>query len=305
MEPFKIHILGCGSALPTLKHNASSQLIEMRGKCFMVDCGEGAQMQFRRSHIHFSKLNAIFISHMHGDHCFGLMGLLSTLGMLGRTSKLRIYAPKDYEPLFKQQVEFFMQTMEYEMEMIPVDTEKQQVIYEDHSLTVETVPLQHRVPCCGFIFREKPTLPHIRRDMIDYYGIPVSQINNIKNGADWTNDDGDVIPNARLVQPADSPRSYAYCSDTRFMPALKEQVKGVTVLYHESTYTAEQEDRAKIYYHSTARQAATIAAGAGVGTLLLGHYSARYNDEKVLLEEAKAVFPNSILTQEGMVFDVV
>lgn len=305
MEPFKIHILGCGSALPTLKHNASSQLIEMRGKCFMVDCGEGAQMQFRRSHIHFSKLNAIFISHMHGDHCFGLMGLLSTLGMLGRTSKLRIYAPKDYEPLFRQQVEFFMQTMEYEMEMIPIDTEKQQVIYEDHSLTVETVPLQHRVPCCGFIFREKPTLPHIRRDMIDYYGIPVSQINNIKNGADWTNEDGDVIPNARLVQPADTPRSYAYCSDTRFMPALKEQVKGVTVLYHESTYTAEQEDRAKIYYHSTARQAATIAAGAGVGTLLLGHYSARYNDEQVLLEEAKAVFPNSILTQEGMVFDIV
>ncbi len=305
MEPFKIHILGCGSALPTLKHNASSQLIEMRGKCFMVDCGEGAQMQFRRSHIHFSKLNAIFISHMHGDHSFGLMGLLSTLGMLGRTSKLRIYAPKDYEPLFRQQVEFFMQTMEYEMEMIPVDTEKQQVIYEDHSLTVETVPLQHRVPCCGFIFREKPTLPHIRRDMIDYYGIPVSQINNIKNGADWTNEDGDVIPNARLVQPADSPRSYAYCSDTRFVPGLKEKVKGVTVLYHESTYTSDQEDRAKIYYHSTARQAATIAAGAGVGTLLLGHYSARYNDEQVLLQEAKAVFEHSILSQEGMVFDVV
>ena len=305
MEPFKIHILGCGSALPTLKHNASSQLIEMRGKCFMVDCGEGAQMQFRRSHIHFSKLNAIFISHMHGDHCFGLMGLLSTLGMLGRTSKLRIYAPKDYEPLFRQQVEFFMQTMEYEMEMIPVDTEKQQIIYEDHSLTVETVPLQHRVPCCGFIFREKPTLPHIRRDMIDYYGIPVSQINNIKNGADWTNEDGDMIPNARLVQPADSPRSYAYCSDTRFVPGLKEKVKGVTVLYHESTYTSDQEDRAKIYSHSTARQAATIAAGAGVGTLLLGHYSARYNDEQVLLEEAKAVFDHSILSQEGMVFDVV
>lgn len=305
MEPFKIHILGCGSALPTLKHNASSQLIEMRGKCFMVDCGEGAQMQFRRSHIHFSKLNAIFISHMHGDHCFGLMGLLSTLGMLGRTSKLRIYAPKEYAILFRQQVEFFMQTMEYEMEMIPVDTEKQQVIYEDHSLTVETVPLQHRVPCCGFIFREKPTLPHIRRDMIDYYGIPVSQINNIKNGADWTNEDGDIIPNARLVQPADSPRSYAYCSDTRFVPGLKEKVKGVTVLYHESTYISDQEDRAKIYYHSTARQAATIAAGAGVGTLLLGHYSARYNDEQVLLQEAKAVFENSILTQEGMVFNVI
>lgn len=144
MEPFKIHILGCGSALPTLKHNASSQLIEMRGKCFMVDCGEGAQMQFRRSHIHFSKLNAIFISHMHGDHCFGLMGLLSTLGMLGRTSKLRIYAPKEYATLFRQQVEFFMQTMEYEMEMIPVDTEKQQII-------MRTTLLRLRLCLCSIV----------------------------------------------------------------------------------------------------------------------------------------------------------
>ena len=304
MEPFKIHILGCGSALPTLRHNASSQLIELRGKCFMVDCGEGAQMQFRRSHIHFSKLNAIFITHMHGDHCFGLMGLLSTLGMLGRTSKLRIYAPKEYETLFKQQVEFFMQTMEYEMEMIPVDTEKSRVIYEDHSLTVETVPLQHRLPCCGYIFREKPTLPHIRRDMIDYYGIPVSQINNIKNGADWTNEDGDVIPNARLVVPADPPRSYAYMSDTRYIPNLWEKVKGVTLLYHESTYTSEHEDRATLYNHSTAQQAAMVARDAKVGKLLLGHYSARYNNEQVLLDEAKDVFPESYLTNEGMVISV-
>ena len=304
MEPFKVHILGCGSALPTLKHNASSQILEMRGKCFMIDCGEGAQMQFRRSHIHFSKLNAIFITHLHGDHCFGLMGLLSTLGMLGRTSKLRVYAPKDYEPLFKQQIDFFMQTMEYEMEMIPVDTEQHQVIYEDHSLTVETVPLQHRVPCCGYIFREKPTLPHIRRDMIDYYGIPVSQINNIKKGADWTNAEGDIIPNARLVEPADPPRSYAYCSDTRYMPELHKAVKGVTMLYHESTYTSEHEDRAKLYYHSTARQAATVARDAGVGKLLLGHYSARYNDESVLLREAREIFPESYLSSEGLVVTI-
>lgn len=304
MEPFKIHILGCGSALPTLRHNASSQIVELRGKCFMVDCGEGAQMQFRRSHIHFSKLNAIFITHMHGDHCFGLMGLLSTLGMLGRTTKLRIYAPKDYEPLFKQQVEFFMQTMEYEMEMIPVDTERQQVVYEDHSLTVETVPLRHRVPCCGYIFREKPTLPHIRRDMIDYYGIPLSQINNIKNGAGWTDAEGREIPHERLVEPADPPRSYAYMSDTRYMPQLFESVRGVNLLYHESTYTSEHESRAKTYYHSTARQAATVAQAAGVGRLLLGHYSARYNDEEVLLSEAKEVFPRSELSKEGMVVSV-
>lgn len=304
MEPFKVRILGCGSALPTLKHSASAQIVEMRGKCFMMDCGEGAQMQFRRTHVHFAKINAIFISHLHGDHCFGLLGLLSTFGMLGRTARLKVFAPKDYEQLFKQQVEMFMQGMEYAIEFVPVDTEKVQVVYEDHSVTVETVPLQHRVPCCGYIFREKPTLPHIRRDMIDFYGIPTSQINNIKNGADWTTEDGDVIPNARLVEPAEPPRSYAYMSDTRYMPHLYERLKNVTTLYHESTYTTENEDRAKLYYHSTARQAATVARAAGVRKLILGHYSARYNDEKVLLDEAREVFPESYLSNEGAVFDV-
>lgn len=304
MEPFRVHILGCGSALPTLHHNASSQVVEIRGKFFMVDCGEGTQMQLRRTHIHFAKINAVFISHLHGDHCFGLLGLLSTFGMLGRTAKLKVYAPADYEVLFKQQVEFFMTGMEYKVEFVPVDTEKSQIVYEDRSVMVETIPLQHRVPCCGYLFREKPTLPHIRRDMIDYYGISTSQINNIKNGADWVNEEGEVIPNARLVEPADAPRCYAYCSDTRYMPELYKKVKGVTMLYHESTYTTENEDRAKLYYHSTARQAAIVAKKAGVGKLLLGHYSARYNDEAVLLEEAQAVFPKSYLSNEGKVFDI-
>lgn len=305
MEPFKIHILGCGSALPTLQHNASSQVVEIRGKFFMVDCGEGAQMQLRRTHIHFTKINAIFISHLHGDHCFGLLGLLSTFGMLGRTSKLKIYAPADYEDLFKRQVEFFMTGLEYEIEFVPVDTTQNQVIYEDKSLTVETLPLQHRLPCCGFLFREKPTLPHIRRDMIDYYAIPVSQINNIKNGADWITDEGEVIPHARLVEPAETPRSYAYCSDTRYIPQLHELVKGVNLLYHESTYSTENEDRAKLYYHSTAKQAAMVAQAAGAGKLLLGHYSARHNNNlNELLQEAKAIFANTFLSNEGKVFDV-
>jgi len=304
MEPFKIHILGCGSALPTLKHNASSQIIELRGKAFMIDCGEGTQMQMRRTKLHFAKIQAIFISHLHGDHCFGLLGLLSTFGMLGRTSKLKVFAPRDYEGLFKQQVDFFLKGMEYEIELVPIDTTAKEVVYEDKSLTVETIPLNHRMPCCGYLFREKPTLPHIRRDMIDYYEIPISQINNIKNGADWTSPEGEVIPNERLVEPADPARSYAYCSDTKFMPTLYKDVEGVNVLYHESTYTSENEDRAKLYYHSTAKQAATVARDAKVGKLLLGHYSARYNDEKVLLDEAQAVFPNSFLTKEGLTFDV-
>lgn len=304
MEPFVVHILGCGSALPTLKHNASSQIVELRGKAFMIDCGEGTQMQLRRSRIHFAKINAIFISHLHGDHCFGLLGLLSTFGMLGRTSKLKVYAPMSYELLFKQQVEFFMQGLEYEIEFVPVDTEKHEVIYEDKSLTVESIPLCHRMPCCGYLFREKPTLPHIRRDMIDYYEIPISQINNIKNGADWTAPDGDVIPNERLVEPADPVRSYAYCSDTKYLPKLYKLVEGVSVLYHESTYTVEHQDRAKLYYHSTAEQAAMVARDAHVGKLLLGHYSARYNDEDVLLKEAKHVFENSYLSKEGLCFKI-
>lgn len=304
MEPFRIHILGCGSALPTLKHYPTSQIIELRGKDFMIDCGEGAQIQFRRSRIHFGKINAIFISHLHGDHCFGLLGLLSTFGMLGRTSSLKVYAPKEYESLFKQQLDFFMTGMEYKIEFVPVDTKVSEIIYEDKSLTVETIPLLHRVPCCGFLFREKATLPHIRRDMIDYYEIPVSQINNIKLGKDWITSDGKVIDNSQLVTPAETPRSYAYCSDTKYMPELYKKIQDVTVLYHESTYASENEDRAKLYYHSTAKQAALVAKAANVGKLLLGHYSARYNCEAVLLNEAKAVFPHSFLTQEGDVVEI-
>lgn len=299
-----MHILGCGSALPTLRHNPSSQVVEVRGKMFMVDCGEGTQLQLRRVKVRFTKVSAVFISHLHGDHCFGLIGMISTFGMLGRTAALHIYAHKDLETMLKPQIDYFCNGLEYDIVFHSIDPTQQKVIYEDRSIEVETVPLRHRMPCCGFIFREKPTLPHIRRDMIDCYEIPLSQVNNIKNGADWTNEEGEVIPNEKLVTPADQPRSYAYMSDTRYIPNLWEKVKGVTLLYHESTYTSDQEDRAKIYNHSTARQAAMVARDAGVGKLLLGHYSARYNDEKVLLKEAKEVFEESYLSNEGMVISV-
>ena len=170
-------------------------------------------------------------------------------------------------------------------------------------MMVESIPLEHRVPCCGYLITEKQSLPHIRRDMIDCYGIPMSQVGNIKNGADWLTDDGEIIPNARLVRPADPPRSYAYMTDTRYMPNLHEQLKGVTTLYHESTYGMDNLRQAEKYYHSTARQAGLVARDAGVGKLLLGHYSSRYEDEKVLLKEAKEVFDNTFLTSEMAVFD--
>lgn len=304
MKSFKVHILGCGSALPTLQHYASSQIVEFRDKCFMIDCGEGSQMQVRHTHIHFSKIQAVFISHIHGDHCFGLIGMISTFGMLGRTAPLHIYAPAELESILNAQVELFCTGLEYNIVFHAVDTAERTVIYEDRSLIVETIPLEHRVPCCGFIFREKPALPHIRRDMIDFYNIPISQINNIKAGAGWTTPDGNFVPHERLTVPADAPRSYAYCSDTRYLPHLHELIKGVSTLYHESTYAEDNVEKARIYHHSTAAQAAMVARDANVGKLLLGHYSSRYRDESVLLDEAKAIFPNSYLTNEKLVFDV-
>lgn len=300
MELFKIHILGCGSALPTLQHNASSQVVEIRGKMFMVDCAEGTQTQLRRSKINFQRLQAVFISHLHGDHCFGLIGMISTFGLMGRTAPLSIYGPKELGPVLDMLITTFCDKLSFEVVFLPVDTKTRAVVYEDRSLTVETIPLQHRVPCAGYLFREKPTLPHIRRDMIDFYGIPFSQINNIKAGADWIAEDGEAIANARLVTPADKPRSYAYCSDTRYVPDLWKEVEGVDVLYHESTYASDYADRARMYFHSTAKEAAEVAKAAHVGKLLLGHYSARYNDESKILKEARAVFPNSFLTSEGM-----
>ena len=305
METFRVHILGCGSALPTMQHMPSMQVVECRGKLYMVDCGEGAQIQMRRSSLSFDKLGHIFISHLHGDHCFGLIGLISTMGLLGRTATLHIHAPGEMESMLKTQLDmFFNYDIGYKVEFHAVDTRLQQVIYEDRSLTVESIPLDHRMPCSGYQFREKPLLPHIRRDMIEMYNIPVSQINNIKAGQGFTLEDGTEIPHERLVTPADPPRSYAYCSDTRYMPTLHEMVRGVSTLYHESTYANDKITGAEKYYHSTAQQAAMVARDAQVGKLLLGHYSARYADETILLEEAKEIFKNTYLTNENMFFDI-
>lgn len=270
----------------------------------MIDCGEGTQIQLRRSRIGFTKIQAIFISHLHGDHCFGLIGLISTFGMLGRTAPLSIYAPESLKSLLDEQMKLFCNGLEYKVEFHAVDTTTNKVIYEDRSLVVESIPLAHRIPCSGFLFRERPTLPHIRRDMIDGFNIPISQINNIKAGADWTIEDGTLIPNSRLTTPADPPRSYAYCCDTRYMSNLHELVKDVDLLYHDSTYDSSCANRAKLYYHSTSQQAANVAREAHVGKLLLGHFSARYDNESAILNEAKAIFPNSILASEGKVIKV-
>lgn len=300
MEKFELHILGCGSALPTTRHFPTSQVLNVRDKLFMIDCGEGAQLQFRKSKLKFSRLNRIFISHLHGDHCFGLFGLISTLNLLGRTAELHVHSPKGLQSLMQPLLAFFNQQMSYQVVFHEFETDAAQLIYEDRSLTVTTLPLRHRMPCCGFLFAEKPSPNHINREMIDFYQVPVCELNRIKNGADYVAPDGTVVHNQLLTIPAAAPRRYAYCSDTIFQPQLVHQLQGVDLLFHEATFAESEAARAKETFHTTASQAAWIAKEAGVKKLLIGHYSARYDDEQTLLQEAMNVFPETLLAQETL-----
>lgn len=304
MEKFELYILGCGSALPTTRHFPTSQVLNVRDKLYMIDCGEGAQLQFRKSRLKFSRLNHIFISHLHGDHCFGLWGLISTLNLLGRTAELHIYSPRGLEALLLPTLAFFNRQMTYRVLFHEFDTDRPALIYEDRSLTVTTIPLRHRIPCCGFLFAEKQGLNHIVREMVDFYKVPLFEMNRIKNGADYVTPEGEIVPNRLLTRPADPPRKYAYCSDTICLPGLAAQLRGVDLLFHEATFASDNLGRAKETYHTTAVQAAELARSAEVKKLLIGHFSARYEDESVLLEEAREIFPETLLASEMLCVQV-
>ena len=298
MEPFEIHILGCGSALPTTRHNASAQIVKIGNKQFMIDCGEGTQVQLRRQHIHFSFINHIFISHLHGDHCFGLIGLISTFALLGRTAPLHIYADPNLEEVMKPQIDFFCKGMNYPLFFHSIDATRQEVIYEDNTITVESIPLKHRMPCCGFLFSEKPKKRHLIGDVVNFYNIPAYMRQAIKDGADYITPDGETIPNNRLTKEADRSRSYAYCSDTA--PCNNSlQLKDVDLLYHEATFADSEKERAAQTFHSTARQAAKAASDAGAKRLIIGHYSSRYDTPEILLKEAQEIFPATTAANEG------
>lgn len=299
MEKFEVNILGCGSALPTTRHFASSQVVNIREKLFMIDCGEGAQLQLRRSKLKFTRLNHIFISHLHGDHCFGLMGLISTFGLLGRTADLHIYAHEDLERLLTPHLEFFCKGMTYDVIFHSIDPTKEAIIYDDRSVSISTIPLKHRIPTCGFLFQEKKTPNHIIRDMVDFYQIPVFELNRIKNGEDYITPEGVVVPNNRLTTPSAPARSYAYCSDTAYQRSIIPQIKEVDLLFHESTFAQSDAARAKETFHTTASQAAEIARDAEAKQLVIGHFSARYEDESILLKEAQAIYPNTLLAKEN------
>lgn len=300
MERFEVNILGCGSALPTMQHKPSSQVINFRDKLFMIDCGEGTQLQFRKCKLSFGRLNRIFISHLHGDHCFGLIGLISTLALMGRTGDLHIHAPADLEKLLRPQLDYFCRDNSYNIIIEPFSTNKSSVIYEDRSLTVTTIPLEHRVPCAGFLFKEKPKDAHLIAEMIRYHEIPLKELPNIKKGSDFIKEDGTVVLNSLLTIPSAPPRSYAYCSDTIYSENIIPIIENVDLLYHEATYLDTEAVQARKRGHATAAEAAKIAVKANAKKLMLGHFSARYTDNKAFLEEAKSIFSNTILANEKL-----
>lgn len=300
MDNFELHILGCGSATPTTVHNPSSQVLSYREKLFMIDCGEGTQLQMRQNKLRLSKLNHIFISHLHGDHCFGLIGLISTLGLLGRTGDIVIHSIPDLEKILRPQLEYFCRENPFKVVFAPFDWTKSELIYEDRSMTVKTIPLKHRVPCAGFLFQEKPKEANLKGDMVEFYNIPIRERTKIKQGTDFILEDGTIVPNSILTIPPKPSRSYAYCSDTAYNEDIIPIIKDVDVLYHESTFAQDAQARAKQTGHSTSIEAATIALKANVKRLILGHFSARYPNNDILLEEAKTAFENTKLAYEGM-----
>lgn len=304
MAEFDLNILGCGSALPTTRHLPTCQIIDLRDKLYMIDCGEGTQLQMRRMRIRFNRLNHIFISHLHGDHCFGLPGLLSTLGLLGRTASITIHAAKEIRDFMDPVLAVFCKGLPFEVKFNLIDPYRHDLIMEDRSVSVYSIPLKHRIPACGFLFVEKPREAHIIRDMVDFYKVPVRNLKDIKQGHDFITEDGEVIPNSRLTTPATPPKKYAYCSDTAFKPDIIPIIENVDLLYHEATFGEDEALRAKETCHSTAAQAAEIALRAKAKRLIIGHYSARYEDITVLKEEADKIYPNTILGLEGMVISV-
>lgn len=304
MANFQIDILGCGSATPTTRHLPSCQVVDFRNRLMMVDCGEGAQLQMRRMRLKFSRLSHVFISHLHGDHFLGLPGLLSTLALHDTGGAVTIHAFREGLDILRQLMKVFCRETSFEIIYEEIAPERA-VIFEDHALTVETVPLYHRVPAVGFFFKEKPCQRHMRGDMVEFLKIPVYQINAIRNGADFVREDGTVIPNDRLTLPADPSMSYAYCSDTTFDERVAAAIEGVDTLYHEATYLKDSEYKARPRGHSTAAEAGRVATLAGAKRLILGHYSQQYDSDEAFAEEAATTFSGEIIAaREGMKIDL-
>ena len=296
----KLTILGCHSATPRVNAHPTSQYLEINNRHFLIDCGEGTQRQMRKYKVGFSKINQIFISHLHGDHFFGLIGLISTFGILNREKELHIYGPKGLKEITTLQLKLSSSWIKYELIFHELTSKKSELIFEDDKLTVHTIPLNHRVYTNGFLFREKEGLRKIDLTKTALYPeIESCDFQHLKNGKDFVLQNGEVVKNKDLTLDPNKTISYAFCSDTSYKPDIVPQIKQVDLLYHETTFLTDLEDLAKKTKHATAKQAATIALEADVETLVIGHYSSRYKNSDVFKEEAELVFPNVVLAKAG------
>jgi len=296
-------MLGTASAMPVESRNQSAQALQVHGRLFLVDAGEGVQQQMVKYHVPMSKLEAVFISHVHGDHVYGLFGLLSTFGMGGRMVPLHVYGPGNLRPF----INFFLSYNEwlpYEIVFHPVNTRFPETVFETKSVTVTAFPLLHGVETYGYIFREKEPQWNIRKECIGEYGLTLTEIGTLKRGEDVVREDGTVIPLAEAAYKPFVPRSYAYASDTAVFPGEAEVLKDVTVLYHEATFLQEHEDKAAARFHTTTLQAAQVARDAGVSKLLIGHYSSRNLDHRLYEAECRTVFPETYAASDGDVYEI-
>jgi len=301
---FAVTILGSSSAIPTSKRFPTAQVLNVHERFFLIDCGEGTQMQLKRFGINTSRINHIFISHLHGDHVFGLFGLLSTFTLLGRKTDLHIFAHRDLEVTLEHYKHYFGIGLTYSIVFHPFITIEPVEIYSDKHITVELIPLRHSVPVAGFLFREKKSLLNVKKEAIREYSLGIKDIRKIKEGNDFISPAGEVIYNAQLTLPPYKQRSYAFCTDTLYFSKLVALLKGVDLLYYESTFQDKDKKLARLTGHSTSVQAATLAKQAHVGKLLIGHFSNRYKKISPMLQEAQSVFPESIAVEDGEKYEV-
>lgn len=301
---FEVTILGSSSATPTSRRFPTAQLLNVSERFFLIDCGEGAQIQLRRYKVRFQRINHIFISHLHGDHYLGLMGLISSMHLLGRKKELVIYSPKGLQEIIDVQMRISATILNYPVKWVELNPEVPEMIYEDSQITVTTVILNHRIPCCGFLFREKKKLLSLDKARIMEDKVPVQAYFTLKSGENFTDENGRIFLFKDYTLPQSRSRSYAFCSDTRFDLRVAEQIEGVDLLYHEATFLHELLDRAEKTAHSTAKEAGIIARTANVQKLAIGHFSVRYNDMEPLLAEARSEFANTEIADEGKLFQI-
>lgn len=301
---FKLTVLGCSSATPTLERHSSAQILHVNERLFLIDCGEGAQIQMRRFRLKFQRIDHIFISHLHGDHYLGLMGLLFTFHLLGRSKELHLYADPDLKEILDMQLEISRTTLVYPLVFHSIGCARSEKIYDDELLSVHTIPMDHRIPTVGFLFREKPKDRKIKKEILQNMDIPVEAFDKIKKGKDFTDEQGRHYKNSELTTEGPAPVTYAYCSDTGYTESYISLIKGVDLLYHEATFLHDKVKNAREKFHCTAYDAAQIAKKAKVKKLMLGHYSARYDDLNPLLDEASKIFENTLLAEEGKTYEV-